>query len=238
MKILCSYLGGSHSYGLATPESDKDERGLFIHTEISKIIGLERHEHQSKQTDGEDSFYWELRHFLNLLKRGNTMCLEILFNDKWTIITPEFQIVQSKRNILIDSHLLYRCLRGYTHSERALVMGMRTGVLGGKRKAALDKYGYSYKNLVQFLRLCLAGEAFFQEGFFPVDIRERDEKDLLFSIKTRPGDYSKDDAVKFMDEAEKRLNKSYEQIKIVYRFDEKAANDLCFKLYMPILKNS
>ena len=49
MKILCNYLGGSISYGLNTPTSDKDERYLFLHSDISKIIGLERQDHESKQ---------------------------------------------------------------------------------------------------------------------------------------------------------------------------------------------
>lgn len=166
MKVLAKYLGGSHSYGLATPESDKDERYVFLHTDIPRILGLNRYDHESKQTNGEDSFGWELRHALNLLKKGNTMVLEILYNEEWLEITEEFKYIQSFRNQLIDSRKLYKCLRGYCFSERQLVLGKRTGVLGGKRKEALERLGYSYKNLVQFLRLCLAGLSFFKKVFF------------------------------------------------------------------------
>lgn len=235
MKTLAKYLGGSTSYGLAVPTSDKDERYLFLHTEISKIIGLERYEHQSKQTDEIDSFGWELRHALNLLKRGNTQILEILYNDQWIEITDEFKYIQSYRDKLIDSHKLYKCLKGYAFSERQLVLGKRTGVLGGKRKLSLDEHGYSFRNLVQYLRLCLAGDIFFQDGRFPVNIRNESGGDLLFDIKINPGNYNKDRAILLMDEFERKLDASYANIKVVYSYNDEIANQICFDLYYPIL---
>jgi len=237
MKVLCNYLGGSISYGLDTPLSDKDERFLFLNTEISKIIGLDRHEHESKQTDGEDKFGWELRHFLNLLRRGNTACLEMLYNENWLEITDEFKYIQSLKDELVDSDQLYKCLRGYCQSERALVLGKRTGVLGGKRKEQLEKYGYSYKNAVQFLRLCLCGQTFFQKGYFPVNIRLVDISGRLMSIKTHPENYSKDDIILLMDDYEKWLERSYKDVKAKFKYDVDVANDICYKLYVPILIN-
>lgn len=236
MKVLAKYLGGSNSYGLATPTSDRDERYLFLNTEISKIIGLSRHEHQSKQDDEVDSFGWELKHFLNMLRNGNTMCLEMLHNDTWLEISPEFEYIQKCKNALIDSHKLFKCLMGYCQSERRLVLGERTGVLGGKRREHLDKYGYSYKNCVQFLRLCEAGDVFFQKGYFPVNIREQLNGELIYNVKVNPGSYSRDDAVRLMSQAEQRLKDSYDSIKYVYRYDENLANELCLKFYFPILK--
>ena len=237
MKILCKYLGGSISYGLDTPLSDRDERYLFLNTELSQIIGLDRHEHQSKQSNIEDTFGWELRHFLNLLKRGNTMCLETIYNDKWITITKDFEFIQSYRKNLIDSDCLYKCLKGYCHSERRLVLGERTGVLGGKRREHLEKYGYSYKNAVQFLRLCLCGSVFFQEGYFPVNVNTIDTRGLLFDIKTHPEKYSKDVIISLMSEYEKIIDESYSTIKVKYKYDVDIANYLCYQMYMPILEN-
>ena len=236
MKILCNYLGGSISYGLNTPTSDKDERYLFINTDISKIIGLERQDQEIRQKDGEDKMGWEIRHFLNLLHRGNTMCLEMIYNDKWILVTDEFTHIQAHRTNLIDSHVLYKCLRGYCQSERALVLGKRTGVLGGKRREHLEKYGYSYKNAVQFLRLCLCGKVFFQEGYFPVNITSIDTEKLLLNIKLHPEEYTKDNVVEFMDRYERSLEESYNSIKVVYKYDNNIANQICYDLYMPLLK--
>ena len=237
MKTLCKYLGGSISYGLNTPESDRDERYVFLHTDRSKIIGLERHDHESKLSNTEDTFGYEIKHFLNLLKKGNTMCLEMLYNNTWLECTDEFKYIQSFRNKLIDSHALYKCLKGYCHSERNLVLGARTGVLGGKRKLHLETYGYSYKNAVQFLRLCWAGRVFFQDGYFPVNIRTIDINNVLFNIKTNPGSYSKDDIIKLMDEFELSLDNSYDTIRVIYKYDTVIANNICYELYMPLLSN-
>ena len=237
MKILCKYYGGSYSYGLNTPTSDLDERFVFIHTEPSKIFGLERHDHQQRVSNGEDIFGYEVRHFFSLLKTGNTMCLEMLYNDKWIEITEEFKYIQSYRNNLIDSHRLYKCLKGYCYSEKRLVLGERTGLLGSKRKEALEKYNYSYKNLVQYLRLCLAGQIFFQEGIFPVYIRKYDKCDLLFDIKTNPGKYNREQVEMLMELYEKELDMSYNNIKHIYTYDLSIANKICYYLYMPILNN-
>jgi predicted nucleotidyltransferase len=238
MKVLCNYLGGSISYGLNTSSSDRDERYVFVNTEISKIIGLERHDHESKITDSEDKFGFELRHFLNLLKKGNTMGLEMLHNDQWITCSDEFKYIQSLKNQLIDSHKLYKCLHGYCQSERGLVLGERTGVLGGKRKLHLDTYGYSYKNAVQFLRLCLCGKIFFQEGYFPVNITKVDIDGLLFRIKAHPGNYTKNNIIYLMDEYEKNLDESYNSIKVEYKYNTDVANSICYDLYMSILYNT
>lgn len=236
LKILAKYEGGSKSYGLATPKSDTDIRFLFIHTDYKKIIGLERHEHECRQNEHEDSFGFEIRHFFNLLRRGNTQCLEMLFNYKWLEVADEFlNQIQVNRHDLIDSHKLYKCLRGYCFSERRLVLGERTGVLGGKRREHLDEFGYSYKNLVQFLRLSAAGSIFFQTGEFPVDINKTEYGDLLFRIKNHPDCYSVEDAKLLMSEYEKILDESYKNIKVVYRYDEDLANKICLNLYLPIL---
>ena len=235
MKVLCKYLGGSHSYGLNTEFSDKDERFLFLHTEISKILGLTRHDHECRQNSDVDSFGWELRHFLSLLRNGNTMCLEMLFNTEWISISPEFQYIQSQRENLITVNKLFSCLKGYCHSERSLVLGKRTGQLGSKRKIALDKYGYSYKNLVQFLRLCLCGKEFFQSGVFPVNIRTFDRDNLLFNIKINPGQFNLEFAVKIMDSFEAEMVASFDNKKVDFRYNEDLANKICYDLYMPIL---
>ncbi|NBQ69782.1 MAG: hypothetical protein EBU46_13540, partial [Nitrosomonadaceae bacterium] len=103
MKIICKMLGGSHSYGLQTATSDIDYRGVFLNTDVSTIIGLDRFEHQDLKSDTEDSFYWELRHFLNLLRRGNTQGLELLFNQYWLEKDPVFQTIIDNRDQLVDT---------------------------------------------------------------------------------------------------------------------------------------
>ena len=205
--ILCKYLGGSHSYGLTTPQSDEDVRGVYLSTAVSEIVGLDKNEHQIKQNSEEDTQLFEFRHFLKLLRNGNTQALEMLYNHKWLSVSPQFKGVQDLRAHLIDSHRLFKCLMGYCQSERRLVLGERTGVLGGKRREHLDTYGYSYKNAVQFLRLCRAGEVFFQKGEFPVDITSYDTSGIIRDVKLNPKDYTKDKDNTSLEEKSKDCRK-------------------------------
>ena len=52
-------LGGSTAFGLNTPESDVDYRGVFVNTEPSKILGLEKLDHIQKQ-ETDDIVYCQL----------------------------------------------------------------------------------------------------------------------------------------------------------------------------------
>lgn len=234
MRILVKVLGGSVSYGLNTPSSDEDIRYLFCHTEASKIVGLERYDHQDSRGEGEDKFGWELRHFLNHLRKTNTAVMEILWNDAPLETTPEWQYIQSHRLSLIDSDRLFVSLLGYMHGERGLTLGdSRRGKLGGKRREALDFHGFSPKNLVNFIRLGFQGGILFKKGYFPVNLtnENKDFRDFLYEIKVNPGSINREQAIQLMDEAEERLKRDYDNKQFNYSFNFKLANDIVFDIY-------
>lgn len=238
MELIVNTLAGSKAYGLSTPTSDTDYRGVFIHTEVSKIIGLERHDHETRKTETEDEVNFELRHFLNLLRNGNSGALEILFTETPECWTIQWQEVKRHMYQLLDSEKIFRCLRGYMQGERRLMNGERTGVLGSNRKVALDKFGYSPKNAVQLFRLAWAGGVFFQKGFFPVYIpKENSEfaRDLL-DIKLHPERHKIEDLNKAVDLAEQRLVALYETRKFNYKFNTEVANKLILDIYKKYLK--
>ena len=97
MNMLVKSLGGSRAYGLDTPESDIDYRGIFINTEPSKILGLDRMDHVQKQ-ETDDVVYYEFRKFFELLHNGNTGTLELLFTEKACLLetSVEFNEVQDQ----------------------------------------------------------------------------------------------------------------------------------------------
>jgi predicted nucleotidyltransferase len=238
LKIIARYIGGSHSYGLATPTSDEDDRFVFIHQDIPNIIGLSRYEHQTQQDETHDSQGWEVRHFINLLRRGNSQCYEMLDNQIWQSKTAEFQLIQDNRNNLIDSKRFFTCISGYAVSESRLVLGERSGPLGSKRKESIDKYGYSYRNLVQYIRLMWMATRFFKIGVITANVHIDEEVyNLLYSIKNTPEKYTKEDAYQLMIKYNDIFNKTHKDSKVRYSFNEKAANQIIFDIYYPILKN-
>ncbi len=237
--MLCKTLGGSRAYGLETPESDTDYRGVFINTDPAVILGLSRHDVVQKQ-ETDDVVYFEVRKFFELLKNGNTGALEILFNRKeqFLELDPAFEMVYENRFKFVDTDKMFKCLRGYMQGELRLANGERTGQLGGKRKTQLEKYGFSPKNFVQLFRLAWAGETLFQEGYFPVNVKEASPEmhEKLIHLKTNPALYTKEQLNAEYVKAEASLVVAYETRKHQFAFDEALANDILRKLYLPYLK--
>lgn len=240
MKIIARYENGSKAYGLNNENSDKDEAFVFLNTDISKILGTERHDHQNKLDDTIDSVGFELRHFLNLLKRGNTICLETLHNSVWLEKTAEFDLIQNNKKLLLDSEKIYKCFKGYSYSERNLIFGRaHLGRIGEKRKNAIGKFGYSYRNASHCMRLIRTAIIFFTNDYFPVNIVEADKEygDLIKDIKFNPQNYKPETLEKQLIQLEKDLDLAFENRKANYKYNDEVANMICYELYMPILRN-
>ena len=238
MKILCKMLGGSHSYGLATATSDLDYRGVYLDENIRSVIGLEKNEQQQVQNTEKDELYSEFRHTLRLLRQANTQTIEMLYNDTWLEISPLWKQVQFYKYQLVDSEKLFNCLRGYMQGELRMANGERTGKLGGKRKEAIDKYGYSPKNFLQLFRLAWAGSVYFLNGYFPVNVSKENPEwaKTLLDIKMNPHSHTKENLNETAKTMEYCLVKSFENRKITTKFNEDIANELCLIAYKDILQ--
>lgn len=236
VNYILKYLGGSHAYGLNTPVSDKDVRGLFAHTDMDFILGLKRFEHQEDIKGGKDERFKELRHFFCLLQRSNSEAVEMLYLDPKSAdwYGPEMYKIHSQRDKLVDSSKLYRCLSGYIVGELKLANGERVGQLGSKRKESLDKYKYSPKNFVQLFRLAWAGCVFFEKGYFPVNVKGESPgfAAFLLDIKTDPAKYSKDELNKIATAWDRKLKEAFDKRGADRNFDEKVANKLCADIYV------
>ena len=59
MKSLCKCIGGSRLYNLETPQSDYDERGIFLHSNLNYILDNDFHKNIDKYTyfPGVDQFH-------------------------------------------------------------------------------------------------------------------------------------------------------------------------------------
>jgi predicted nucleotidyltransferase len=236
-KVICRGVGGSRAYGLETPTSDTDWRGIFLNVELKYILGLDKYEHQ-EYIKGEDEKYKEFRHFLNMCRKSNTEAMEMLFNDHWDMVTTEFLNVQKNRLKLIDTTMAFKCLCGYMQGERRLMNGERTGQLGSKRKESIDKFGYSPKNAVQMVRLAWAGCWLFEKGTFPVNVRENDPElcEYLLDVKTHPERYTKAEMNDETNWWEEKMKRTFDSRNFNYEFDNDLANQMVYDMYMPLLK--
>jgi predicted nucleotidyltransferase len=226
-------------YGLETPASDNDIRGCYVHTDLDKAIGLLRYDHQDKRADGDDEFYFEVRHFLNLTRKGNSQCLELLFNDKWLENSAEWQLIVKNRNLLLDSNTIYRCLKGYAQGELRLANGLRAGKIGGKRNEQVKLYNYSPKNFVNLFRILWLGQMFFQHGAFPVNVMSFNPVfgQNLLDVKTNPQNYKVSELNAWAMKLETSLDHAFENRTQHFQFNADVANELCCRLYAPIIES-
>lgn len=234
MKEICRIVAGSRLYGLDTPESDVDTRGVFLNTDPAEILGLSRRDNFKRES--EDTLLLEFRHYLGHLRKSNTSSIELLFAEGFEVLTDEFRIVRENRLKLIDSDNFFSSLMGYIGNEFRLANGERTGDLGSKRKAQIDRHGFSPKNFSHLLRLANCGEHFFRESFYPVDLRGLPFRDLVFSVKTEPERHTKDGLNLIAGEAVARMKMAYESRRDRLKFDLGLANRLCLEFYWPFLE--
>lgn len=246
---IARILGGSHLYGLSTPESDRDERFIFITLDPGYIIGLSRYDHQIFQEDDptkpkkdcKDEQGYELRHFLRMLSHSNTQCMEFLFAPETAFveIQPDFQLVRSFAFRLVNTEGLYKSMSGYVMNELRLATGERTGKLGGKRKAQLDKYGFSPNNFVHILRLTHVAAYWFKQGKYYVNMKELPGLvATLMNIKLHPELYTKEKLTEMALISISMMDEAYPKRVIDTKFDADLANDLCLEIYYPHLSRA
>jgi|ERR1017187_4693803 predicted nucleotidyltransferase len=242
--LICEYLGGSHSYGLETPTSDADYRGIYLNTELDQIIN-QRYQNSSVATidskssdeiSDTDCVYYELRHFFHLLRKGNTQSIELLFNTVWLDKNSLFQDIQDARHSLVDPVKLNDAVKGYAYSEYKLAIGERPGKIGAKRQSMVEQYGFSPKNFVNLFRLLHCTAKFYMTGHFPVRIDEPFVMAQLKEIKNHPDRFtiqSLNDIHEFYKNYHQAswLNNSTE-ICEDYKYDSEVASKLTLACYI------
>lgn len=229
MNFLIKYIGGSQLYGLETPQSDIDWRGVFVHQEPAKIFRFEIQDTVSntgKENGGDDEVYYELHRYFQLLKKSNTQSIESLYvkEKQCLIYSNVFKSIHENPSELIDTRTLLKSTKGYAYGEYRLAMGERTGRLGGARFDQLQKYGFSPKNVCQMIRL-IKGYTFLQKhGYYPLNIKEhiKDVWQLAYEIKTQPQNFSKKqieniclDCIDELNACEDKLNWKFNQELVV-----------------------
>lgn len=78
--LLYEYVRGSHCHGIATPESDIDEGGVYL-ASCEQIIGLGLDYQDQIENESHDIAWFELQKFMKLLLKSNPTMLEALFID-------------------------------------------------------------------------------------------------------------------------------------------------------------
>jgi len=231
---ICSMIGGSRLYGLSTPSSDIDYRGVFFAKDPLFLSGIKNIDSISLTDEGVvDGIYFSLLRFLQLLRKTNTQSMEILFAPQTSFIvrTPLFEEIYKNRYSLIDSDVLKLSLKGYIFSELRLATGQRSGQLGGKRKEAVRNFGFSPKNFVQLFRLVEVGKNFFLTGNYMIDVKDHSPElhKFLIDLKTNPAKFTCEWLQEELDGHIEELDSVMTTSGISFKFDERVASEIMLK---------
>lgn len=135
--LLLDCISGSRAYGLHTPQSDTDLKGVFL---LPKQIfyGLEYTEQLNNETN--DEVYYELKRFVDLLVKNNPNILELLSTPA-DCIKFKHPIMDLLKPELFLSKLCKQTFAGYAQSQIKKAKGLNKKIVNPiekERKSVLD----------------------------------------------------------------------------------------------------
>lgn len=118
--LLLDTVSGSRAYGLDTPESDTDMRGVFI-LPPALFFGFNPIEQVSSERN--DHVYYELNKYLKLLAKNNPSSIELLFAPPDTVVFrhPLMAMIEPK---YVLSRLCRDSFAGYALSQIKRAKGL------------------------------------------------------------------------------------------------------------------
>ena len=141
-RIIANIVFGSHLYGTATKESDKDFKGVFLPSKEQILLGkipksyntTSKKGNATKNTSEDtDTEFYSLHYFIELACQGQTVALDILHAPKEMILvtTPIWEDLVKNREKFYTKNL--SAFIGYAHRQVAKY-GIRSGRLGNLRE--------------------------------------------------------------------------------------------------------
>ena len=85
-KLILRSVVGSRSFGLATDTSDTDVKGVYI-APLMDRIGYGMQDQVSDERN--NTVYWEISKYLDLLRRANPGALELLYSPEHCVFIRE-----------------------------------------------------------------------------------------------------------------------------------------------------
>lgn len=137
--IIFSGIVGSQAYGIATPTSDVDTKGVFIQP-LDHILGFGYVDQISDEKN--DSTYYEIRRFLDLLSTNNPNILELLNLPEDCILhkDPIFDIVLEEKERFVTK-ICRNSFGGYAVEQIKKARGLNKKIsnpMEPERRSLLD----------------------------------------------------------------------------------------------------
>lgn len=184
--LLYLALTGSRAYGIDTPESDYDYRGVFINTP-EELFAIARRD--SQEFEG-DTICHSLREFCKLAINANPNIIELFFLDsKFHLYChPIFKELLGNRDLFISQKFKYAYF-GYAYSQLSRSKQKSThGTLRPKYKVGDEDNPYDCKFAGHTIRLLINAKELITKGTLTPMLSG---EDLILVKKIRQGVFFK-----------------------------------------------
>lgn len=135
--ILYHCISGSRAYGLATENSDIDQRGVFL---LPPALFYSLNVVEQINDDKNDIVFFEIKKFIDLLAKNNPNILELLFSPPDCILFED-KALKNLRNITVLSRLCKESFAGYARTQIKKAKGLNKKIhqpMSKERKTVLD----------------------------------------------------------------------------------------------------
>jgi hypothetical protein len=120
MRTIFQCVYGSKLFGVSTPESDLDLKGVYCASFDELVLGRTEATNSTNGLDGPDKIETEnhfIGKFCQMVNQGQTLTYGMLFapRDKWVVWTPEWEELVTNRHRLVSRSVLP--FIGYARSQ-------------------------------------------------------------------------------------------------------------------------
>lgn len=230
--MMLRVLVGSGVHGTAVSgQDDRDEMGVCVEP-YNTVIGLDQFEHYEFRTQPEgvcsgpgdlDLIVYSVRKYARLASDGNPTVLLPLFvpDDAVCYINGFGEELRAKRNMFLSKQAAAR-FKGYLHSQRQGMMGLRSGGTRNQGRADIRaKYGFDVKFAMHMVRLGVQGVELLETGKITLPIPE---PELTWLRALRRGEHSKEGALHRAEVLEARIEELSETSRLPDHPDLQAIN--------------
>ena len=143
--IILECISGSRAYGLETPESDTDIKGVFLLPKMD-FYGLDYVPQVSNETN--DIVFYEFNRFMQLLSLNNPNILELLNTPKQSVIFKH-NFLEDIKPELILSKLCQNTFGKFALSQIKKAKGLNKKIVNPMKKERKNVLAFCYVNYNQ-----------------------------------------------------------------------------------------
>lgn len=197
LNVILEGITGSVAYGLNTPTSDIDYKGIYL-LPTSKVLEIGfNQDHTTIDHTDPDWSYVEVGKFMKLAMSGNPTITELLFLEDYTVLTPIGKMLVDNRDAFLSTDAIRKAYSGYAYAQ--------TKKLATRTEQGLDGYDSSLKNRFakhtrHLVRLMVQCKQLLETGTLTVKVTP-EQREYIFKC----GELSADEVVNLFIELDKEL---------------------------------